>query len=144
MYDISFPPDSKLQIIEECPFLNSTYNTGLVNEIAFPSNLKVIEPSAFAEFCGSLQKITIPFDSNLEIIGKNAFQYSSIENLSLPRQFKIIDDSAFYYSTKLKTILFPPDSKLQIIGPNAFQNSSIENYQKEHFVVVKSSEMFKF
>ena len=66
-------------------------------------------------------------DSNLQVIGKHAFDYSSIKYIRIPSSVIMLDEGAFCNCELLKTIEIPEDSKLQKICKNAFSESNIES-----------------
>lgn len=79
--------------------------TGLTN-IAMPATLKTIGLSAFTN-CTNLASVTFPDDSQLEKIGRNAFQDSGLTTIKLPTSLKSVDTEAFYRCTKLETVEIP-------------------------------------
>ena len=73
-----------------------------------------------------LLNIDIPSNSNLQLIGKNAFNRNQFESISLPVHLKKIDKCAFYSCKNLKTVTIPKNSELQEICESAFDSSSLE------------------
>ena len=65
-----------------------------IKDISIPSNIKIISPFAFYE-CIYLTEVKIPKDSNLQIIGSNAFSYSNIYEIFIPSKVTIICEKAF-------------------------------------------------
>lgn len=77
-----------------------------------------------------LKSVNFYDSSQLEIIEKNAFSYSSLNFLSIPSNVSQIGIYSFYKCKNLETVEFPDDSKLTTISVNLFNNSSIK---KIHF-----------
>ena len=65
-----------------------------LKKVSIQSNIKKISSRAFAE-CKNLTEVEIPRDSNLQIIGEGAFQFSNIEQIFIPSKVIKISDSAF-------------------------------------------------
>ncbi|EAY18250.1 Leucine Rich Repeat family protein [Trichomonas vaginalis G3] len=142
LIEISFQPDSQLEVINEYAFFNciSMVFTRL------PQTVKTIEGSAFFQ-CYKLQSISFPI---LTSIGKNAFQncigltsadiqLSSVVTLddyafmgckllpsfNLPRNIKYLGISVFQDCIKLSKVLF--QSTLISIKESCFQNCALDN-----------------
>ena len=99
-------------------------------------NVKEITIPEFVKFIGSyaldstkdLQKVEIPTNSKLLIIGQNAFSYSSICSFSLFPNVTEIGECAFICCRKLVNIEIPSNSQLKKIGKDAFSYTSIKNF----------------
>lgn len=89
--------------------------------------IKIIVISCF-NGCNDLQKIEIPFDSNLKIIDRNAFAYSGLEEIQIPSSLTTINKFAFYSCNLLKKVVIRFDSELQSIDESAFSYSNISSF----------------
>lgn len=96
-------------IDENCDFYANKFN-----EIVFGNNVRYIE----TDISGiSLEKVTI--GDNVEIIGHNAFSYSTaLKSIKMGKSVKIIGDGAFANCTSLRSIELPQG--LDSIGTQAF------------------------
>lgn len=111
LQNIDFSIDSKLRIIEENAFYESS-----IKRIRIPDHLTYIKVTAFSN-CSKLEQVEISEDSELQIIDKFAFYNTSIEHIFLPRHLTQICQSAFAYSS-IKSIFL--NSSIKNIGDNAF------------------------
>ena len=161
---IEFPEDSDLQTIEEFSFCNSS-----LKEIKIPKSVYKIEEDAFFDcrklktfelqectkleifpygifsHCTSLKNIIIPEDSSLRIIESDAFECTKIESFIIPKNINKINNSAFYFCSKLKKVEFQEGSLIKSIPYQMFaycqslktvkipENSSIECFEAELF-----------
>lgn len=75
----------------------------------------------------NIKSIQFPPDSELQIIGKEAFSSSTIESFTIPPHLTKICERAFYLCQELKSIEMMSDSKLQTIEKDAFSKSNIES-----------------
>ncbi len=96
------------------------YNASLL-EITIPNNIQIIEGCAF-NACG-LTKLTFEENSNLWMIGANAFVMNKIEKLDVPASVVSIMDNAFA-GNPLAEVNFASDSALHTIGGGAFSYCS--------------------
>lgn len=122
-------PDSDLILgkssIENDNFDVIVFAHRLIEKIEIPSEIKKIGPYAFQR-CDDLKKVIIPENSQLTVIGNNAFSFTSIEILNLPLHITEIGENAFFFSKKLKKVEIPINSDLKIISKGAFANTSIQ------------------
>ena len=81
----------------------------------------------FANECTHIRSVKFQNDSNLLLIGENAFANSSIKSLTIPKHLKIIDQYAFAYCKELDNIEIPEDSELNQICYMALSQTSIES-----------------
>ena len=117
----------------------SFYGCSLLTDIKLPETLKTIDKYAFNN-CRALKSIELP--DSVTSIGNSAFSGSGIssiklpagieeltsgclagtliESFEIPSSVKIIGDSAFNNSSKLKSIKLP--SGIESIGTSAFNN----------------------
>ena len=98
-----------------------------VKKIKIPEFVKFIGPFAFSS-TKELQKVEIPTNSKLLIIGESAFSYSPISSFSIFHNVTEIGESAFYVCRNLKNIEIPSNSRLKKIGKNAFSYTSIKSF----------------
>ncbi|KAK8871676.1 hypothetical protein M9Y10_007414 [Tritrichomonas musculus] len=89
------------------------YNVTRIIENSFKSN--------------KVNSIQFPDDSKLEVIEKNAFLYSSLEEIVIPSSVIQIESAAFSECYQLKKIEFAQNSKLRTIERSTFYRTSIEN-----------------
>ena len=95
-----------------------------IEKISIPSNIKFISSYAFSN-CTKLHTIEIPTNSNLQIIGLNAFERTQIEEIYIPPSITKICKYTFDHCQKLSKIIIPTNSNLQIIEMKAFTYSKI-------------------
>lgn len=94
--------------------------------LTIPSSVKEISDEAFLK-CEKLKFLNFAKNSNLSIIGKEAFHSCySLKKIKFPKSLKIIKSSAFHYCSCLKNISFPVDSQLERIE-GAFQLTKIKH-----------------
>lgn len=116
-----------------------------INNVAFPSSLKVIGKYAFAH-CTGLSDLVFP--QSLREIGDNAFAYSSIDSVVLPSSLKIIGEEAFYFCLHLEELEIP--ASVTHVGEGAFNKcedlrSVLVNSNKTRFGATnKRSDCFKY
>ncbi|EAY05856.1 surface antigen BspA-like [Trichomonas vaginalis G3] len=84
----------------------------------YETHLKIISKQLFMNTI-SLKNICIP--ETVEIIEKESFKFSSIENIVFPRNLQSIEDSAFFNCTKLTSISFNR-TNITFIGDFSFKN----------------------
>ena len=104
---------STLETIGQSAF----YNNYKLTEITIPSSVKSIGQTAF-RYSG-LTSITIPNDSVLESIGKEAFKGLDITSINLPDSLKTIGNEAFYQCSALSEVTIP-SSVTTNIGKSVF------------------------
>ena len=108
-----------------------------ISEISIPSNIKIISSSAFFH-CRNLNKVEIPTNSNLQLIGSSAFESSQIEEISIPPTVSKICEKAFNFCSELRKVEIPTNSNLQTIGSSSFGLSKIEElYFPESLIELK-------
>ena len=112
-------------------------------EAIIPSSIEVICSYSF-QYCRQLERVEIPPDSKLRIIGKYAFYDTSIESISIPSHVTQIGACAFSYCKKLKTVEIPPNSELKIIDKEVFYCSTIENFSIPIHVTQIGAKAFSF
>ena len=118
---VIFTPDSELLIIGELAFANTALSTFEV-----PNRVKRIEDYAFASHYYTrrtdrkLTSVTFTPDSELRSIGRYAFAYTALKDITIPKLVKRIDDGTFAYCTELSAVSLAPESQLGTIGDDAF------------------------
>ena len=76
--------------------------------------------------CTNLISVTFESDSQLDTIGKSAFQESSaLTSITLPESLTSIGVTAFYLCSSLDTVIFESGSQLMTIGDSAFAYSGL-------------------
>lgn len=83
-----------------------------IRSIIIPHSVVKIDDFSFSE-CKNLKSIEFHPDSNLEIIGREAFSSTAIEKIKIPSKVKFIGDFSFYLCENLQSIEFSSNSKLQ-------------------------------
>lgn len=133
--EIAFP--TKLEIIHDMAFANLVEPTS----ITFPASLRIISRLAFEQ--SKLENITFPSNSQLRIIGKEAFKFSMIKNLLLPSKLEIIGKEAFF-GCPLKSVGFMENSKIETIQNRAFyhKKTSYTNIFEEDWFEEDEEEEF--
>lgn len=61
-------------------------------------------------------------------IGNYSFFKSSIDEIFIPKNVKVIEKNAFQNCHNLKILTFDVDSKLTNVGSNAFQSSAVISF----------------
>ncbi|MBQ2248138.1 MAG: leucine-rich repeat protein [Tidjanibacter sp.] len=98
-------------------------NVGITS-ITVPSSLKVIAQYVFQS--STLETITFPFDSQLEVIGVGAFEMTTrLKHIEMPASLKEIGDQAFYQSPSLESVKL--NEGLEYIGSGAFMFTALED-----------------
>jgi len=82
---------------------------------------EIIRKGTFAN-CVSLKNITL---NGVREIKDGAFQYSGVENISLPNTLTRIENNAFSMCSNLKNITLP--DSLEMIGNNCFKCSALQS-----------------
>ena len=93
-------------------------NAYKLKEVYIPEKIQEIETGAFTG--SGTEKITFAENSALLKIGANAFAFTPLEEITLPKSLIIIDNRAFYAGFALSGVKFEENSALQIIGNEAF------------------------
>ena len=106
--NVEFEHDSKLQIIEEKAFFNSS-----LEKISIPSTVTRISSLAF-NFCQQLQSVIIPENSKLKSFEKLTFFASGLKELTIPSNVVCISDGTFNGATKLMSKYLQIISSTQI------------------------------
>ena len=118
IHKVNFDVDSKLQIIDNYAFNNSS-----IKSIVIPNSVEIIGEYAFPN---KLQQIEIKKDSKLQKFDEFAFSETQIKSIFIPSYTKIIDKYTFSYCKKLQRVDISDDSELQIIDEFAFGKSAIK------------------
>ncbi|KAK8837389.1 hypothetical protein M9Y10_036822 [Tritrichomonas musculus] len=92
-----------------------------IEEAVIPYYVQRIAPSAFAN-CIRLKRVVFPEDSQISVIDKEAFYFSSIESIYIPKTVTKVCESAFSSCRKLKRVEIPKDFDLQRISNGAFED----------------------
>ena len=74
-----------------------------------------------------IQLVQFEANSEVRIIGKNAFAYSMITNITIPQHVTEICENAFFNCQLLKQVNFQENSELNKIGEKSFSQCAIEN-----------------
>ena len=98
-----------------------------ITSAKIPSFIRKIGLFAFTN-CNNLINIEFSDDSQLTVIGKNAFEATTLNSISIPRHVTRIEYCAFAGCKNLKNISIHNDSELISIGDNAFDNTIIESF----------------
>ena len=109
--------------------------TSLLQEVAMPTSLRVIEGSAFFE-CTSLENINVP--NGVTVIGNSAFNHcSSLTSTDLPETLTELGYNAFYNVPDLATLLVrattPPTCKTYV---NPRNHEISEPFIDDHYANV--------
>lgn len=97
-----------------------------IERAVIPSFIKKIGSYSF-HCCKKLEKIEMPENCELEIIGDHSFSFTSIESIKIPPHVKRITWKTFHSCQNLKKIEIPENSELEVIERFAFFSSSIES-----------------
>lgn len=150
-YDVVIPSEINGLPVTSIGY-NAFYGRSIFN-LEFPASVKVISERAFRE-CGYLKTVTFPEDSQLEVIGNDAFyrmqgQSDTLNEVILPASLKQIGYRAFYNRENLLTVkvlskdvvfgdpekgtavfdLFVATSRLKLYG---YTDSTTQAYAAEH------------
>ena len=74
-----------------------------MSEIVIPSHVEVIGESAFSK-CEEIQSVEFEPNSELRIISKKAFYWSTLKKISIPSHVTCICDKVFDFRVKLKIL----------------------------------------
>ena len=98
-----------------------TFEASGIESIVFPSNLKAIEESAFAN-CEGLTRLELP--EGVERIGNHCFSScTNLEYIYLPDSISSIDHAAFYNCSNLTSIDIP--AGLTVLSNSVFSGSGL-------------------
>ena len=102
----------------------------IITEIKIPNSVEEIAPSAF-DHCTKLATVTFAPGSKLKTIGRNAFQYTAIEEVRIPASVEQLGTNpmygggwAFYSCSNLKKVVFESPSKLNYVSNGNFSRCS--------------------
>lgn len=139
IYENKFIIGKSTQNIDNYDTLVYSFN---INEnIIIPDFIEYISSNVFQNF-RKLKHVEIGSNSNLKIIGEDAFSQTGIESITIPSQLKRIGKHAFYYCRNLRRIEISNKSKLEKIDEGAFSNSLIESISiPSHFKRIRKIEM---
>ena len=115
---------------------SSGEGTKKLTKITLPPSVKTIEESAFES--SSLSELAFSGTSGLETIGKRAFIWAHLSNVTIPASVKLLEWGAFYGQNGndsfdgqgLKTVTVEDNSQLKEIGAEAFRgNKKLEKFE---------------
>lgn len=115
---------------------SSCEGTKKLTKITLPPSVKKIEDSAFEN--SSLSELAFSGTSGLETIGKRAFIWAHLSNVTIPASVKLLEWGAFYGQNGndsfdgqgLKTVTVEDNSQLKEIGAEAFRgNKKLEKFE---------------
>lgn len=115
---------------------SSCEGTKKLTKITLPPSVKTIEESAFES--SSLSELAFSGTSGLETIGKRAFIWAHLSNVTIPASVKLLEWEAFYGQNGndsfdgqgLKTVTVEDNSQLKEIGAEAFRgNKKLEKFE---------------
>lgn len=115
---------------------SSCEGTKKLTKITLPPSVKKIEDSAFEN--SSLSELAFSGTSGLETIGKRAFIWAHLSNVTIPASVKLLEWGAFYGQNGnnsfdgqgLKTVTVEDNSQLKKIGAEAFRgNKKLEKFE---------------
>ena len=131
---VELPQDGKLEKIGDNAFgyhtLPASASAPIITEIVIPNSVEEIAPSAF-DHCTQLAKVTFASGSQLKTIGRNAFQYTAIEEVRIPASVEQLGTDpmfgggwAFYSCSNLKKVVFESPSNLNYVSNGNFSRCS--------------------
>ena len=128
---VELPQNGKLKKIGFKAFGYLTPGSApIITEIVIPNSVEEIAPSAF-DHCTQLATVTFAPDSQLKKIGRNAFQYTAIEEVRIPANVEQLGTDpmfgggwAFYSCSNLKKVVFESPSKLNYVSNGNFSRCS--------------------
>ena len=131
---VELPQDGKLEKIGDNAFgyhtLPASASAPIITEIVIPYSVEEIAPSAF-DHCTQLAKVTFASGSQLKKIGRNAFQYTAIEEVRIPASVEQLGTEpmfgggwTFYNCSNLKKVVFESPSELNYVSNGNFSGCS--------------------
>jgi hypothetical protein len=97
-----------------------------IEDIVFPPTLEVIENGAFLKGA-KLNRITIPQDGNLQVIGDGAFyECKELVGVAIPPTVRELRPWCFKDCAKLRTATVSVDGALELIDDSAFESTALE------------------
>ena len=131
---VELPPDGKLEKIGDNAFgyhtLPASASAPIITEIVIPNSVEEIAPSAF-DHCTQLATVTFASGSRLKTIGRNAFQYTAIEEVRIPASVERLGTEpmfgggwSFYSCSNLKKVVFESPSELNYVSNGNFSRCS--------------------
>ena len=85
---------------------NALYYCDQITSITIPSTVTTIDESAF-EYCTSLKSVTFANNSQLKIIGRDAFSHTGLTSFTIPDGVTTIGLFAFSYCNNLTSLVVP-------------------------------------
>lgn len=137
LYQIIFPPDSNLILIEIGAFVGCIS----MKNIDFPRSLMKIGDNAFAKL--NIEGIAFPNDSQINTIGDNAFRYTKLKRIDFPESLEYIGHAAFMNCAQIIDISFPYRSNIRVFGSNSFLHTSIKTLRIPDSVVTIGKKAFQ-
>lgn len=100
------------------------FRSSNIKKITIPEGYTEISDGAFLNSL-KLEEVIFNEKSNLTIIGKNAFRFTTnLQKIKIPKSVKIIDEHAFSGALSLSSVIFEEGSSLEEIGNNAFAETN--------------------
>ena len=145
-YDVIILAITKKETVAIPPFIkkissNAFSDNCYVKKVIISPHVKEIGSDAFFQ-CEELQVVEFQQNSELQIIGKNAFIRTNINRVFIPPSVIEIGESAFYECDNLQLVEIPYNSQLQIIGKESFSGSQIRRIFIPQHVKVICEEVF--
>jgi hypothetical protein len=103
-------------------------STAAVRSLCIPASVQEIGASCFR---GSTCLTILTFEpgSQLQVLGRSAFEDSVIETVEIPPMVTVIPESCFAHCAILSKVTFLPGSELQQIGYFAFAHAGIQSIE---------------
>ena len=111
--------------------------------VTIPSHIKRIDSYAF-NMCKNIDHFEFQPNSQLQIIGRGAFNGSSVTEITIPSSVIEIGKAAFCSCENLVKVEFEENSKLKIIGKKSFSEVAIESIAIPPSVIKIESNAFEF
>lgn len=127
-----FCNNNNVPIIDGTGFIPETWDTIPKSSFEDCTPLKRLEISArimevgdYAFKNSGLEEVIFESGSILQEIGKEAFYFTNLVSVLIPRSVKELGDSAFHQARSLSSVEFEGGSTLELIGQEAFKVTNI-------------------
>ena len=122
LQQVTFTGVSTLEKIGNRAFFADLSAEPKLTSINIPASVESIGDSAFKNT--ELREINFHSESLLETIGDEAFSWSALEEIRIPKNVVSIGNNAFQMATNLTNVVFAPDSELTAIEDYTFWDAS--------------------
>lgn len=128
--DVELPSSGWYTYYVSC-YQDNTFPVGLFQGLSFsgklimPSTLKSVKKNTFYGDNALGRGSEVVFSEGLDSLGQDAFCFSRIEKINLPKSLKYIGSGCFYNNSGLKQLYLPDD--IEEVDDSLMANSDLEH-----------------